>query len=105
MGGAGSWVLLGRVQVGGRGLGRIGRQSARGDEEGFAVGAEARGLSGDVAGWARVWRLRRVRRLRLAWGASGFVWFGVGLPNGVCRELVSVGPPEWVRSVTRGGGV
>src|ERR1035437_9130904 len=48
----------GWVRVRRRGLGLIGRQSARGDEEGFAVGAEARGLSGDVSGGRRGRRLR-----------------------------------------------
>src|ERR1035437_7423367 len=45
-----SWVGNARVRVGGRGLGRIGRQCPRGDEDGLAVGAEARGVAGGGAG-------------------------------------------------------
>src|ERR1035437_276240 len=69
------WDVPGWVRVRRRGLGFIGRQSARGNEEGFAVGVEARGLSGDVSGGRRV-RLRSAKR---------FVGFGLGLQNGFVR--------------------
>src|ERR1035437_1389876 len=71
----GSWVLFGRVGVGGRGLGLFGWQNTRGDEEGFAVGPIERRLSGDVSGgrWLR------------PGSANGFVCFGLGLQNGFVR--------------------
>src|ERR1035437_3041593 len=81
----------GRVGTRRRGLGRcLGRENSRGNEEGFAVGPEARGLPGDVSGGRRVRRVRWVGRrkglphrwVRLAWGASGLVCFGLGLQNG-----------------------
>src|ERR1035437_841997 len=69
------WDVPGWVRVRRRGLGLFGWQSARGDEEGFAVGVEARGLSGDVSGGGWV-RLRSAKR---------FVGFGLGLQNGFVR--------------------
>ena len=65
-GGAGSFCGLGRVGIG---------VWLRGDSEGFAVGAEALGLSGDVAGGTRV---RWVRFGRV----NGFVCFGLGVQDG-----------------------
>ena len=69
-------VGKGRTQrilgAGRRGFGLVGRESLRGDEEVFAIGAEARGLPGDVSGGS--W-------LRFA-TANGFVRFG-------CRAAVN----------------
>ena len=61
-----------------RGVGLVGRQIPRGDDEGFAVGVEARGLSGDISGRRRVGRGRWVRRGRV----RGFGCLGLGEHDG-----------------------
>jgi hypothetical protein len=69
-------VGKGRTQrilgAGRRGFGLVRRENLRGDEKVFAIGAEARGLPGDVSGgrWLRFGR------------ANGLVRFGLGLHNG-----------------------
>ena len=70
---AGSFCGLGQV-----GIGHLRGQFSRWDEEGFAVGAEARGLAGEVSGGRRVRRVPRVQLGRV----NGFVYFGLGVHDG-----------------------
>ena len=75
-------VTPGRTGVGVRRRGIV--RSPVGDEEGFAVGAETRGLAGDIAGGRRVprvLRVPRVRRVRLG-RVNGFGGFGLGVQDG-----------------------
>src|ERR1039458_4435176 len=61
--------------------GRFGVAVRVGDVEGFAVGAETRGLPGDIAGGRRVLRVRRVPRVRRG-RVNGFGCFGLGVQDG-----------------------
>ena len=58
--------------------GRFGVGVRVGDVEGLAVGAEARGLAGEVSGGRRVRRVPRVQLGRV----NGFVYFGLGVHDG-----------------------
>ena len=73
----GAWVASGAGS--GDGIsGSSGGRTGVGDEEGFAVGAEARGLAGEVSGGRRVRRVPRVQLGRV----NGFVYFGLGVHDG-----------------------